>query len=348
MNPDVPPDDALLYLRRRFGNYDVKEFLNEGYFGLVFQAVDFRTGISVAMKFLKLNHDRVILAEFDNENELLYKLRRKSHVVDWIAHGEGTVPLVSQPHERTVDIRAPYIVMELAEGCLEELVVHRERLSWDARLRLFRGVVLGVHQMHLNKIVHRDLKSSNCLVLRVDRQPTAKVSDLGRSRDLLIPARQSAIEYLAGQGDYRFAPPELLWMQGVDKAVVWQLADLYGLGSILYELATGQGITAIALGSGLDRIAEVKNLPPRARKARYESQTSDLRLRYEDAFDKFRAELPQGIANYATQLVRQLCDPDPARRLPKIVGRPVRVQDGLDWLIRRVDILAKMNKHASQ
>jgi hypothetical protein len=137
-------------------------------------------------------------------------------------------------------------------------------------------------------------------------------------------------------------------MQGVDKAVVWQLVDLYGLGSILYELATGQGITAIALGSGLDRIAEVKNLPPRTRKARYESQTSDLRLRYEDAFDKFQAEMPRNIANYATQLVRQLCDPDPARRLPKIVGRPVRVQDGLDWLIRRVDILAKMNKHASQ
>src|SRR3546814_12706888 len=99
--------------------------------------------------------------------------------------------------------------------------------------------------MHSRRIVHRDLKSSNALLFNVDsRKPAVKISDLGRSCLTTEPPRFSTQQYVAGRGDLSFAPPELLWLQGDNDPGHYRQADLYLVGSVLFELATAQGITA--------------------------------------------------------------------------------------------------------
>ncbi|WP_084297923.1 protein kinase domain-containing protein [Actinoplanes friuliensis] len=336
-----------MYLGLQFGHYLVKDFINNGGFGMVFEAEDTRNARVVAIKILKLNPDRGTLAEFDNEDELLFKLRGSSNVIARIDAGTGKIPLTQTPSFMPIELDVHYIVMELAQACLEDLLAYRDILGWQERIRLFRGLVKGMHQMHLKEVVHRDLKAGNCLVVWQGRGHTeTKVSDLGRSRDLKNPPKHHALEYLAGRGDLRFAPPELLWMQGFDNPRVWMQADLYGLGSVLFELATGQGITGVALGSGPDHCHRISKMPPNLRRAHFESQIGDMRGRYELAFDMFKAELPKSIANQMTELVRQLCDPDPSKRVPRVIAKSQTERPGLQWLLRRVDILARMLRNA--
>jgi serine/threonine protein kinase len=166
-----------------------------------------------------------------------------SHVVNSI--GDGTHQLeLAAPGGASVKFDVPYLVLELADGSLAELLLNRARLPWQARLELYRDLVKGVHQMHLGGVVHRDVKSDNSLIF--SRPQGAKIADLGRSRNTVAQSRFVAEAYEAGRGDLRFAPPELLWKCGTDNPDDMARVDLFLLGSLLFELATGVAITQVA------------------------------------------------------------------------------------------------------
>jgi serine/threonine protein kinase len=227
----------------------------------------------------------------------------------------------------------------LASCSIEELLPRRHDLSWPERLNLLCGITQGVHQLHKAGIVHRDIKSSNGLV-HVDRNTgtcTSVLADLGRARDLTREASRPPHEYFAGMGDFRFAPPEALYLQTVNNPQLWRLTDLYGVGSLFFELATGQGITSYALGAGHDIVEALENTGELKRRALYDGHLTKIRARYADAFDHFATLVPDCIAEPSVTLLRQLCDPDPYRRLPGSGMRPC--EPGLAWLERRVRIL---------
>ena len=62
--------------------------------------------------------------------------------------------------------------------------------------------------MHSKQIVHGDLKAQCAAVRTATRRPAAKVSDLGRSRDLTQRPGSMWTRYAAGRGDLSHAPPE--------------------------------------------------------------------------------------------------------------------------------------------
>lgn len=338
----TPPPEAGLYLGQKLGDWNIIDFLAPGGFALVFSAQSSSNGKQAAVKILSQSASPEDHQEFASEGDMLNLLLNASSVVDVLDVGAEPIIVKVLTTGVSVPITARFIVLELASGCLEELLVNRAQLAWSERLAMYRGVVRGVHQMHLNEVVHRDLKSSNCLLFVDNQQVASKVSDLGRSRNLRQGARFPAVAYAVGRGDLRFAAPELLWHQGSDNPDVWKRADLYGLGSLLFEIATGQGITGVALGSGVATARALASMPAHVRASQYASQIGDLRARYAIAHDMFANELPASIRNQAVALLRQLCDPDPQLRLPTIApGRRKSVNDGLEWLIRRIDILIK-------
>jgi serine/threonine protein kinase len=338
----TPPPEAALYLGQTLQGYRVDTYLAQGGFGLVFTGTEVASGRSVALKMLSQTAPPEQQIEFSTEGDLLHQLQKASGVVNYIAQGAEPVIVTVPGTGAQVPLMARFIVLELAAGCLEELLVNRHRLEWSERLQLFRGVVLGVHQMHLAGVVHRDLKAANCLLFISGRnRTTCKISDLGRSRDLSKPPRFTAADYLHGRGDLRFAPPELLWLQGTDDPQKWRYGDLYGLGSVLFETATGQGITGVALGSGPARVGVMRRMTPAARAADFAGRREELRGRYEIAFEMFAAELPPVLRQPGTTLLRQLCDPDPACRLPRIAPGRRSQGDGLEWLLNRVSIFSK-------
>ena len=145
--------------------------------------------------------------EFDHEGELLEALRKSRNVVELLDSDSSSITVTV--NETPLPMLVSFHVMELADAALSELLLLRHEVDWTVKLRLFRDVVAGIHQMHVKGIVHRDLKASNVLLFDTKkRRPTAKVSDLGRSRDLSRPPRFGQHAYAAGRGDRSDAPSE--------------------------------------------------------------------------------------------------------------------------------------------
>lgn len=330
---------ADLLIDSGLGRYQPQELRSVGAFGLVFQGIDTRTSNTVAIKVLRPGSDGINTLEFEGEGRLLEKLSRSSNVVSLFESSEERVSINS---DLGLTFPIKYHVLELAAGSLDELLADersRNALSWVERLRLWRDVVKGVHQMHLHGCVHRDIKSSNCLLfIEKGNRTRCKISDLGRSRNLAEPPRLSLGDYLLGRGDLRFAPPEFLHLQGNNQGEALKLGDLYGLGSLLYEFGTGLGVTSIALGYGPELVERnVRNF----RKG-YAVDLSGLRSNYTPAFALFSEALPSVIRGQGSRLIQQLCDPVPAQRLPIAgLGRRGWRGPGLEWLLRQSDIMIR-------
>lgn len=330
--------DPLGITGRNFAGYSVEAYRGAGAFGFVYNAVDVASDTPLALKILNPGASLMPVQEFVNEGNLLLKMTGASGVLDLLDTGEESIP-VPLPTGGTIALPFRYHALERAEDSLAALLPELDSLDWTSRLRLFRDVVLGLHQMHDRDIVHRDLKAENCLLFRDGRGLQAKVADLGRSRDLNMPP--AALSYATERGDPTFAPPELLWGSGADTRQTHVCADLYGLGSLLFELGVGQGLTGVALLGRLGTVNHHRLLPTDVERRRsYEARVAEIRGWYQPSFAAFDAALPPAIRGHAGALLRQLCDPDPRRRLPRlrpgVRGAP---GNGLCWLLNRVDII---------
>lgn len=326
------------------GQYTVGDCIGEGNFCVVLEGAGSSPKARVALKVLDPSAKVEDQVDFKNEGVLLHKLIKARAVVDLVESRVDTVKLQTDLGVQ-VPVSLHTHVLECGDGALEELVesdLVRQEWDWTERLAHWRSCILGIHEMHLKRVVHRDLKSSNCLLFLKNRDAPCKVSDLGRARDLNALAHLPAQNYIIGRGDLRFAPPELLWLRGKpDDDDAHRAADLYALGSLLFELATGQGITAAALPVP----PEVMKMAVADRQAGVTRDLASLRPRYEIPLAHFYEACPPAIRNEASDLVRQLCDPDPDARGMRVGGRRVTSGAGLDWLLRKADILRKRLKH---
>jgi eukaryotic-like serine/threonine-protein kinase len=323
------------------GRYQINAAIGSGNFSGVFRATDITDGADVAVKVLSFRSSSSPEAriEFDGEAELLGMLASCSNVVTLLGRGQHTITLShgGVPLPVTVD----FLVLELADACLCDLLVRRHELAWSDRLRLFRGIVKGVHQMHLRRTVHRDLKSDNGLVFSRPEE-TAKVSDLGRSRDTHDPPRFRPEAYMAGRGDLRFAPPECVWLCGSDVALEMARADLYLIGSILFEFASGVGLTSLALGDPRRIMIRVSGWPDAARSADFERREHELIEQYAPAYELFRAELPPHLRAPASNLLMHLTHPNPSKRIPGFRRHLAADEWDLQWLLERIDSLLRI------
>jgi serine/threonine protein kinase len=118
-------------------------------------------------------------------------------------------------------------------------------------IRIFRDLAAAVAYLHDKGIVHRDLKPSNVLLLE---DGTVKLSDFGLVKgDLSITTTGALL------GTQRYMAPEQSRGLPVDKST-----DVYALGVILAELATGQRPepdSGVDQGTTLRRSAGVQQLP---------------------------------------------------------------------------------------
>lgn len=229
------------------GEWELVSHIDRSNFGDVYEGRRVSTGEPCAVKLLRSaqsNADH--LADFEVEGDLLEMLASCSNVIDLFDRGQHKVtatisgPAGEQPYEIVI----PFIVLELADVCLADLIARRHELPWPDRLSLFREVVKGVHQMHQHRVVNRDVKSDNVLVIEVSpRQIDAKIGDLGRSSDTRATGRVAASIYDFMRGDPAFSAPELIWGLGNAHPDTARLADLYLLGSVLFEFGAGVGLT---------------------------------------------------------------------------------------------------------
>jgi len=128
------------------------------------------------------------------------------------------------------------LVLEYVPGTSLDDLIARRPLTIDQVDRLADGILRGVAYAHDHGLVHRDLKPANVLLRVEGRTVTAKVADFGLVK--LMDAEPSAGATRSGvmMGTPRYmAPEQIESARDVDHR-----ADVFALGAILYELATGK------------------------------------------------------------------------------------------------------------
>ena len=198
----------------------------------------------VAAKLLHPRHERdeVARRRFEREADLSRRLRHPNIVAVL-----GTTRL---------DDRAA-LIMELVEGpTLAEHLARVGPLPEDELVRLVTGIAGGLAFAHESGVIHRDLKPANIL-LTLDDPSVPKIADFGMARAASFASADRKAMTVLGTPPY-MAPESL------DPLAVDPRTDLYALGCMVYELATGEppfgGPTPFAV---LDahRTADIPELP---------------------------------------------------------------------------------------
>jgi serine/threonine protein kinase len=330
------------------GKWEIAAHINTSNFGHVFEGRHLPSGEPCAIKLLRSRRiqDAIALDDFQIEGDLLETLAGCSNIIDLLDRGNQSVKL-SLPGPsgpQPFPIQIPYIVLELADVCLADLISRRHQLPWPDRLALFREVIKGVHQMHQRQVVNRDIKSDNVLVVEASsRQVDAKIADLGRSSDTRTPKRVNVQLYDFMRGDPVFSAPELIWGLGNAHPDTARLADIYLLGSILFEFGAGVGLTGMAVPQPRMVVNAVAALSDADRQREYEANIPQIRQALEVGYTQFEAELPAPIRRPGMNLLRLLTDVEPSAREPKTMsGRALTLDWDLQWLLRKVDNLIRL------
>src|ERR1700757_4480019 len=133
-----------------------------------------------------------------------------------------------------------FYAMEFVEGeTLENLIKRSGRLEAKLALEIATQVAAGLAAVHKQNLVHRDIKPGNIMVNLEDGSTvTAKIIDLGLAKPAPDAPTEAAISTPgAFAGTPEFASPEQFAGVGVDIR-----SDLYSLGVVLWEMATGHGV----------------------------------------------------------------------------------------------------------
>lgn len=193
--------------------YEIINKLGAGVFGAVFKARKRSIGKFYAVKFLKVEDEKVKEAVL-RELETLKFFAQIDH-----PH------LVSIEDKGEVD-GIPYIVMGYAGDETLKKRLEERPPTVDETLAIFRQVCEGVQALHEKSIVHFDLKPGNVFL----KGGIARVGDYGLSR--LMSESRNTLSF--GRGTPYYMSPEMLRKKG-DKR-----SDIYSLGIMLYECLAGQ------------------------------------------------------------------------------------------------------------
>ncbi|HEX2852938.1 MAG TPA: protein kinase [Opitutaceae bacterium] len=209
------------------GHYKLLQKLGEGGFGVVWMAEQQQPiRRRVAVKIIKVGMDTdEVIARFQAERQALALMEHPNiaRVIDAGATEAGR----------------PFFVMELVRGVAITRYCDENKLSAEARLRLFISVCQAVQHAHQKGVIHRDLKPSNILVTLHDGVPVPKIIDFGiaKATSARLTEKTLFTQFHAFIGTPAYTSPEQMEMSGLD---VDTRSDIYSLGVLLYELLTGQ------------------------------------------------------------------------------------------------------------
>ena len=203
---------------RKIGRYEVRAELGRGAMGVVYRAEDPLLGRKVAIKTILLSGDPA--EREDYEARFLQEAR---------AAGGLNHPNIVTIHDVGREGEMVYMAMELVEGVELREMIPALRQSTGLALELAMQIAEGLAFAHAGGVVHRDIKPANVMVVR-GRQ--AKIMDFGIAR-----LQESLVKTQAGMvlGSPQYMSPEQITGQAVDGR-----SDIFSLGSMLYEMATGE------------------------------------------------------------------------------------------------------------
>ncbi|MET9465514.1 serine/threonine-protein kinase [Streptomyces sp. NPDC006544] len=239
------------------GRFRVDESLDQGGMGSIWKATETATGLTVAVKVLRL--DAYTQGRFSPREqarrrvELLRRFEREGVILGELDH--SAIPrLLHRGYLR----EEPYLVMEYVDGVtLRDFLDLRRPLPLDAACAIAVQITEALAHAHSRGVVHRDLKPGNIVIASVGG--AVKLLDFGIAY-LTDPdaTRYTALGATPGSAGY-MAPEQLRGQQEVSASV-----DFYALGCVVFELVTGEGPFRDKTDRNRDT-QHVEDLPPRIR-----------------------------------------------------------------------------------
>ena len=203
---------------QKLDQYELEEVIARSGMATIFRARDLNNGHRVVLKVphLQFESDIVFHQRFQREEKIGQRLDHPAIIK------------VFEPAQKS----RMYIAMEYVEGERLSERLHRDRrLPVATALDLVIQVADALVYLHSHDVVHRDLKPDNIMILPGGK---VKLMDFG----IALDATQRKITWAGlsqtmGTPDY-MAPEQIKGLRGDART------DIYSLGTILYEMLTGE------------------------------------------------------------------------------------------------------------
>jgi eukaryotic-like serine/threonine-protein kinase len=205
----------------RIAHYKLLRQIGSGGMGEVYAAVDEHLRRTVALK--------VLASEMASDPRRLQRFESEARAAASLIH-----PNIAQVYEAGGDDGTRYIAMELIEGETLEQRIAREELRIPDIVRLGEELAEAVAEAHRQRIIHRDIKSTNVMLTSSGH---VKVLDFGLARMEVPAEREDATQWATLPGAVMGTPhsmsPEQALGQRSDER-----SDIFSIGVVLYEMVT--------------------------------------------------------------------------------------------------------------
>ena len=218
-------------------HYRLLDRLGEGGMGVVYRAQDLRLGREVAVKLLRPDAVR--------SGEWLARFEREARLASSLHH-----PHICTIHELGDHERQPFIAMERLEGVTIRRLIEQGPMAAGRVLEFARQIADALDAAHRRGIIHRDIKPANLFVTEGDQ---LKILDFGLAktapadepptRTSVRPSSEAAMAATSTDLTRTGVTMGTASYMSPEQALGWPLdvrTDLFSLGSVLYEMATGR------------------------------------------------------------------------------------------------------------
>src|SRR5438874_322716 len=216
---------------RTVSHYRILEHLGEGGMGVVYLAEDTLLGRRVAIMTLhsRTGHDPMFRGRFLREARAVSALSHP-HIATIYDYGE-------------TEASEPYIVMELIKGSTLGELMLTEKLTVARSIEIIKQVAEALAEAHHHGIIHRDIKPTN---VAINERGRVKVLDFGLAKQVALsseadddPEQPTLMVSHTREGVIVGTPLYLSPEQALGNEIDGR-ADLFSLGSLLYECIAGK------------------------------------------------------------------------------------------------------------